>query len=123
MNQAAELSYSILRPEIGLGIRIFAWLLMAIPVLAGLAMWQHWHRSRDSKYAVLGMIFAALWTIWSGLQWAGLLPKLPSYQFAALLSVLLFVGTLYDWVKCVWGKRPMLGDLLVMSAVVGAVLC
>ncbi|MBQ0749453.1 MAG: hypothetical protein KBT70_04565 [Roseovarius sp.] len=123
MNQAAELSYSILQPEIGLGIRIFAWLILAIPVLAGFALWQHWHRSRDSKHAVLGMIFAALWTIWSGLQLTGLLPKLHSYQFAALLSVLLFVGTLYDWVKCVWGKRPMLGDLLVMSAIVGAVLC
>lgn len=68
------------------------------------------------------MILASLWTIWSGLQWAGLLPKLPSYQFAALLSVLLFVGTLYDWVKCVWGKRPMLSDLLVVSAIVGVLL-
>ncbi|KGM88749.1 hypothetical protein rosmuc_01587 [Roseovarius mucosus DSM 17069] len=122
MDQAAELSVSILQPEIGLGIRIFPWLILAIPVLAGFALWQHWHRSRDSKHAVVGMILASLWTIWSGLQWAGLLPKLPSYQFSALLSVLLFVGTLYDWVKCVWGKRPMLGDLLVVSAIVGVLL-
>lgn len=104
---------------------VLTWLMMALPIMAGLAMWRHWRGNHTDTPAVLGMMSAAIWTIWVIVSGLGLvsLPQGMMQQFSIWASVFLFITTLYDWIRSMVEARVRGLDLVVMAMILTALGC
>lgn len=94
------------------------YIVFALPIAAGLALLAKRIIGQASSRMSIGIISAVLWTILLAVHWAA--PQFSSQvlpiQLSALVFILLFSGTLFEWLITAYRSRlrPFVNDAFVI---------